>query len=409
MADIYYNLLFLTLLNDSSGPSPESQQSKKGEKPALSKNNPNLSISDTCNDSLDDSETLFIPHGNGQAKSQGATSAISATNKSKLGKRNVKDHILDDTDTALVASKAPPNKRAKINDLSSSTKRHTAPKLTAKGRKSTSTDSRSAPRPQSKGSLVESSGSRSGHLSTQHTSDSIVDDDDESTTTLPDELLGDKSKQINLPKTTAPKARSKANKADGVIFAGVDFGTTYSTVCWARTRKPKDIRPIQQWPTSMSDNLQGETREKVPIEIQYSDGRESKWGFQIPSDVQRHKWFKLLLDPSSNIDTGQAKNFSDRQAAPPGYDLEPEDIVADYLTALRKHFEAILKLSLPSSMVLPGVSDIDAPDCKVPAARFTLRGADLCNVFEPIIKDVIGLVEHQMKATISTDFLATPM
>ncbi len=220
----YYNLLFLTLLNLFSGPSPESQQSKKGKESALSRNNSNVSISNTSNDSLDDSETLFIPRGKGQAKSQGATSANSATSKPRLGKRSVKDYNMDDTNTAPVPSKGgPPNKRAKTTELASSTKKPTtAPKSTTKVPKSTIIGSRSAPRPQSKGSIVESSGSCSEHLSTQNTSDNTVDDDE--STTIPLESIGAKSKHLNPPKTPAPKARSKGtNKADGLILAGVDL------------------------------------------------------------------------------------------------------------------------------------------------------------------------------------------
>ena len=36
-------------------------------------------------------------------------------------------------------------------------------------------------------------------------------------------------------------------------------------------------------------------------------------------------------------------------AAPPGYDTSPEKLVTDYLTALRKHAEQILRYKLPSS------------------------------------------------------------
>ena len=83
-------------------------------------------------------------------------------------------------------------------------------------------------------------------------------------------------------------------------------------------------------------------------EIRYTNGREPRWGFQIPSDEQRHKWFKLSLDPNGgDLDIGQERIFADSLAAPPAYNLEPEDLVEDYLTALRKHLEAVLQLSLP--------------------------------------------------------------
>ncbi|KAL8981339.1 MAG: hypothetical protein Q9205_003836 [Flavoplaca limonia] len=75
-------------------------------------------------------------------------------------------------------------------------------------------------------------------------------------------------------------------------------------------------------------------------------------GYQI-SEGQRSEWFKLLLDPdSSNIDIGQAKYYADPQAAPPGYNQEREDIVKDYLSALRRHIQAVLQGMLPQSVAL---------------------------------------------------------
>lgn len=38
-------------------------------------------------------------------------------------------------------------------------------------------------------------------------------------------------------------------------------------------------------------------------------------------------------------------------AAPPGYDVSPEKLVTDYLTALRKHAEQILRYKLPDSAI----------------------------------------------------------
>ncbi len=84
-------------------------------------------------------------------------------------------------------------------------------------------------------------------------------------------------------------------------------------------------------------------------EIQY-DGQDYKWGFQIGEFGQRHQWFKLGLDPSHGRDTSKlAKMFPDPMAAPPAYGTPPEKLVKDYLTALRKHAEQILRYKLPQS------------------------------------------------------------
>ena len=86
-------------------------------------------------------------------------------------------------------------------------------------------------------------------------------------------------------------------------------------------------------------------------EIQYN-GQDYKWGFQIAEFGQRYQWFKLGLDPSRRRDVSQlAKMFPDPMAAPPAYDMPPEKLVKDYLTALRKHAEQILRYKLPQNAI----------------------------------------------------------
>ncbi|KAL9641362.1 MAG: hypothetical protein Q9204_000057 [Flavoplaca sp. TL-2023a] len=135
-------------------------------------------------------------------------------------------------------------------------------------------------------------------------------------------------------KTPAPSARKQARNGSEVDG-------------------PKSQRPIDQWPDATSSGIQGRSSDKVPTEIQYAADGSFKWGFEI-SEGERSKWFNLLLDPdsSSNIDIGQAKYYADPQAAPPGYNQEPEDIVKDYLSALRRHIQAVLYQMLPQSVAL---------------------------------------------------------
>ncbi|CAD6568570.1 MAG: hypothetical protein ASARMPRED_001863 [Alectoria sarmentosa] len=133
------------------------------------------------------------------------------------------------------------------------------------------------------------------------------------------------------------------------ILMAIDFGTTFSGIAWAQTRKPEVQTAIMQWPDATSGGLEGVSKDKVPTELQY-DGQDYKWGFQIGEDEQRHQWFKLDLDPSQRRDTSQlARLFPDPKAAPPGYDMPPEKLSTDYLTAIRKHGEQVLRYKLPSS------------------------------------------------------------
>ncbi|MCJ1259426.1 hypothetical protein MMC24_007263 [Lignoscripta atroalba] len=131
---------------------------------------------------------------------------------------------------------------------------------------------------------------------------------------------------------------------DRKIIIAVDFGTTYSGLAWAQTRKPDMQTPIIQWPDATSGGLEGITSDKVPtISEKYNMmGR-------ITNGASR-SWFKLDIDPSQRRGTYDlAKNFPDPMASPPGYDTPPEKLVKDYLTALRKHAEQILRYKLPQS------------------------------------------------------------
>lgn len=86
-----------------------------------------------------------------------------------------------------------------------------------------------------------------------------------------------------------------------------------------------------------------------PREIQY-DGNNYKWGYQISDFGQRHQWFKLALDSTQQTrSTKLAADFPDPMASPPGYNFTSEKLVTDYLTALRKHAEQILRYKLPQS------------------------------------------------------------
>ncbi|MCJ1269841.1 hypothetical protein MMC22_009734 [Lobaria immixta] len=101
-----------------------------------------------------------------------------------------------------------------------------------------------------------------------------------------------------------------------------------------------------------SGGLEGITSDKVPTEVQY-DGQDFKWGFQIRESELRHQWFKLDLDPLQHRGTSNLPaQFPDPAASPPGFDESTERIVTDYLTALRKHAERILRYKLPASALL---------------------------------------------------------
>ncbi|MCJ1452970.1 hypothetical protein MMC28_003315 [Mycoblastus sanguinarius] len=132
------------------------------------------------------------------------------------------------------------------------------------------------------------------------------------------------------------------------ILIAVDFGTTFSGMAWAQSRRPDHQTMILQWPSAKSEGLEGKSYEKIPTEIQY-DGEDYKWGYQIVDSTQRHQWFKLDLDPSHNRATELSANNPDPKAAPPGYNSLEEKYTTDFLTGMRKHAEHILRRTLPQS------------------------------------------------------------
>ena len=82
-------------------------------------------------------------------------------------------------------------------------------------------------------------------------------------------------------------------------------------------------------------------------EIKY-DGQDFKWDFQIDDHDLRHQWFKLGLDPSHYQGMSYlATAYTDSLALPMAHNVSAEKMVTDYLTALRKHAEQILRYKLP--------------------------------------------------------------
>ncbi|KAI4158523.1 MAG: hypothetical protein LQ342_007364 [Letrouitia transgressa] len=140
-------------------------------------------------------------------------------------------------------------------------------------------------------------------------------------------------------------------QADRKLLIAVDFGTTFSGVAWAQTRRPDVQTIIIQWPDSTSGGLEGSSSDKVPTELRY-EGSECKWGFQVDDFGPRHQWFKLELDPSQSRGvTDLSRQYPDQNALPPGYNFSGEKLCTDYLKALREHTEEVLKHKLPQSIL----------------------------------------------------------
>ncbi|KAI5783433.1 hypothetical protein FPQ18DRAFT_356158 [Pyronema domesticum] len=89
------------------------------------------------------------------------------------------------------------------------------------------------------------------------------------------------------------------NKNDRFVI-GVDFGTTFTSVAFAHTASPDEVKLVQTWPNGGTGNS---SANQVPTEVHYTNPvtRARLWGCETASlskgasNLEPLKWFKLLL------------------------------------------------------------------------------------------------------------------
>lgn len=81
-----------------------------------------------------------------------------------------------------------------------------------------------------------------------------------------------------------------------------------------------------------------------------SSGEVSKWGFQIKTGEERLAWFKLLLEPTKYISNNRTIN-STRSLISNRNTKEPVDVVADYLTCLRRYAIQVIQKTYGEAFV----------------------------------------------------------
>ncbi|TGO69498.1 hypothetical protein BOTNAR_0010g00350 [Botryotinia narcissicola] len=161
------------------------------------------------------------------------------------------------------------------------------------------------------------------------------------------------------------------------VLIAVDFGTTFSGLCWALKDKPKDHNLVQNWPGD------GASHNKAPTTLLYRP--EYLWGYQIRGNDPRYVWFKLGLHPSGE-GRGLAKDYPSTTSLIAHSTEDKERLVIDYLTNLRKHAETIMantygpsvfsKISREYIITVPAVWDDKAQgrtqECAKQAGRMRL-------------------------------------
>ncbi|KAI0865570.1 hypothetical protein F4860DRAFT_256850 [Xylaria cubensis] len=160
------------------------------------------------------------------------------------------------------------------------------------------------------------------------------------------------------------------------LVIGIDFGTTYSGVAWA-TKVDFDnnqVNLVTSWPGN------GREEGKVPTELWYGDDEdEIAWGYDIPVDAERFRWFKLLLLRDEDIDMdiqgssflGQTRNMMNKSGK------TAVDLVSDYMRLLWEHIMSMIERARGDSVVdgLPIHVVITVPAIWKGYARYAMKEA----------------------------------
>ncbi|KAL8846467.1 MAG: hypothetical protein Q9221_008451 [Calogaya cf. arnoldii] len=311
------------------GPSPESLAYKKPPAKRIKLESPEPPANATIDDDSEDSDAHPIPPGKYRASTKRPSDGTSSTN-SKSRTTNCLPQLDDDRDLPATGGILPAkistrqtfgsfasdnNSRPSIESLERQT---VTPKPTASATARLPTSKQSM----SSGNILERLGSFPG-LSTPPPT--IEDDDkDESDHNVTQEedsagpaLVATKRQKSNSATAKAKTSRRKyaEKEVKGKIIAAVDFGTTYSGICWAHTELPENSKLITKWPDTKSE--EGHSGEKIATytlrELQYSG--PNKWTSE-----------------------GVPRRTSCATNSP----TDPRDTHYGLFSSLRKHFEYML-------------------------------------------------------------------
>jgi molecular chaperone DnaK (HSP70) len=97
---------------------------------------------------------------------------------------------------------------------------------------------------------------------------------------------------------------------------------------------------ITDWPNPAASITNSE---KVPTVIAYKNGKPNSWGFSTAFTEQSFRWFKILLDPSSEMkNKAEPVVASSKLLAP--LNKTAEDVAADYLRLLWAYFQEHIRM-----------------------------------------------------------------
>ncbi|TGZ81553.1 actin-like ATPase domain-containing protein [Ascodesmis nigricans] len=209
--------------------------------------------------------------------------------------------------------------------------------------------------------------------------------------------------------------KAKSNKPRFVC--GIDFGTTFTSVAFAHSSSPDEVKLVQTWPNGTVSN--NDSADDVPTQVLYvnprTNPRTKLWGYEVPTDskdaVEPLKWFKLLLQErpvaSTSSNNGEdrlvssVRSLLQRASLLPATPLErtaeklkvlnlkPVDVATDFLSSVREHAFKCISASYDKDFVaqskieyiltIPAIWTDQAKALVVQAARKAKMGTHRVN------------------------------
>ncbi|KAE8371983.1 hypothetical protein BDV26DRAFT_275028 [Aspergillus bertholletiae] len=115
------------------------------------------------------------------------------------------------------------------------------------------------------------------------------------------------------------------------LIVAIDFGTTYSGVCWVVNCGERRIHLVTQWPGTSASNS---NVEKVPTLISYNGREPQNWGYSVKrAEKNSFKWFKLLLESSHTL-RAKAEPIVASTSLLRDLDKSVDDVATDFLHLL---------------------------------------------------------------------------
>ncbi|KAJ0162374.1 Chaperone protein HscA -like protein [Colletotrichum tanaceti] len=191
------------------------------------------------------------------------------------------------------------------------------------------------------------------------------------------------------------------------VAIGIDFGTTYSGVSWARSTRPKELNEITG---CSSEDPRNRRETQVPTLYDMDTG---KWGYEITPDMVPMRWFKLLLLNDDDIQKEDVRNSPQLRQARQLLSRsvsrkKPVEIVGAYLGKIWDHTYATLKtmmdiedLPLRVAITIPAIWPAYAQSLMREAAKIAgitkkrdIGATTLILVQEPEAAALASLFQH---------------